>query len=55
MPVISTIVVIAGLAATAGSPFKNLISKGKELPISVDVITCKLKATAIVKAKVCKL
>jgi len=40
MPVMSTRVVMAGLAATAGSPLKYLAMSGREAPITVEVTTC---------------
>lgn len=43
----STIVVIAGLAATAGSPLNLRTNIGNKAPIIVEVITCSDRANAI--------
>jgi hypothetical protein len=49
-PVMSTTVVMAGLAATAGSPPKRFTNSGKPAPITVAVTTCKANASEIIKA-----
>ena len=55
MPLVSTIVVIAGLAATAGSPLNHLIKKGNEVPTNVAVITYNPEDNAIINAILYKL
>jgi hypothetical protein len=49
-PVMSTTVVMAGLAATAGSPPKRFTKSGKPAPIIVALTTCKANASDIIKA-----
>ncbi|CAN5844853.1 hypothetical protein BH24BAC1_BH24BAC1_32290 [soil metagenome] len=46
----STAVVMAGLAATAGSPPSHRTSIGSEAPMRVADTACKVKASDIVKA-----
>ena len=55
IPLASTIVVIAGLAAIAGSPLSHFIKNGNIVPIKVAVITCNADDKATIKERLYKL
>ena len=48
-PRMSTIVVMAGEATTAGSRFMARAAIGRAAPVTVEVVTCTVKARATTK------